>query len=1137
MKSFKLTDIEYLKEHILNGLILMPGGFLIYRDSPEEEILYANQNLIELLDCKDEQEFMEFTHGSFGGVVAKEQIDSVRENIKIQIENNKNSFDHVSYNIRTRKGNIKFVEDYGKRIEDKLEGPIFCVFIAENTSSELIGDSDLLTGLSGMRRFNEKAQAILEKLKANNTDEEYCIIYYNLTNLKYLNVSQGIEAGNIILKNFSDILKNVFAIGYISRIAEDHFVVLTNTNELFEQLFEVHSRSLKLQNSNTVHVKAGVYYMNSTDISPAVDCDLAKFACDFIKKDPGKYFCEYKIGLEKIGELESYVIENLDEAISKRYLNVYYQPVIRTLTGKVCSLEALIRWDSPKRGTLPTSQVVTALEKYGLSHKLDTFVIKHVVKTIRKGIDSGAPIVPVSVNISRSDFESCDPVEMVIEIMKAFRVPHNFINIEITESALISDKNKMKKAIERFHENGFEIWMDDFGSGYSSLNILKDFDFDLIKIDMGFLRDMSEKSRTIVTATIKMAKQLGIHTLTEGVETEEQLDFMWNIGCERIQGYYYGKPEPIFDLIKHLYYSGLETEKPEDNAFYNKVGLTDLISERPIAIYFYDEKEVVRMYANEQYRKTIFFIQNSKEYASDNNKELAIEKIRKKIGVLAQKTVESNSAKSVVLPANGNDYRCSCELIASCNQGHMILVYMDQGLFKKEDEENVPDVFVDLPVPFVICRPVMNGNRDQVLDLEYVFVNQKYCEKTHKTAKELIGKTYLELFNGSNPLWIYYPYQAIITGKEVKARMFAETLKEWTEFSAIPSSIPGCCSIAFMGIDNDIEEKEELTRYWTTDDFSVHIAKILASDEPYEEAMNHILDDLGNEIGADRLFVLEISKNQIYGGFEWNREDVEEQNWIMEEDEAKDCLKCWSYYLKSDICIDIETIEQIKNLAPKYYGALKKRRVKRVLIVPFYSHGELIGYIGVDNYGLKKNLDTRRLMETVSYFIGASVSKHYFEHLSNYDELTKVNNRNAYIEKMRSMEAYKQGAGILVMDLNGLKDLNDNLGHTAGDQFLQDAANFISKFFGRENVYRTGGDEFAVIMPEIEREEFTRKGVEFREALKSDKAPNVSVGFSWCDKYEELKKALEDADEHMYKDKAAYYLNHDRRRKHVGENV
>ena len=280
-------------------------------------------------------------------------------------------------------------------------------------------------------------------------------------------------------------------------------------------------------------------------------------------------------------DLASYIEESFPTALENGTIQVYYQPVIRSISRKLCSFEALARWIEPRRGPIFPDQFIPVLEQARVIHLLDSFVVRSACAVIRRAVERGEVPIPISVNLSRLDFVLCDIFEVVNSAVNEYQIPRDFLYIEITESLMAERGGGMQDVIDRFRAAGFQVWMDDFGSGYSSLNVLKDFSFNEIKLDMKFLSSFDQRSRRIMTSVIQMAKEINIHTLAEGVETEEQFNYLRNIGCEKVQGYYFGRPAPYEESMAHLADIGVEIEKPAERTYYDRIGQVDFLSAVP----------------------------------------------------------------------------------------------------------------------------------------------------------------------------------------------------------------------------------------------------------------------------------------------------------------------------------------------------------------------------------------------------------------------------------------------------------------------------------------------------------------------------------------------------------------------------
>ena len=279
--------------------------------------------------------------------------------------------------------------------------------------------------------------------------------------------------------------------------------------------------------------------------------------------------------------LRTFIKLNYKRAIAFRHIQAFYQPVIRTSSRQLCSFEALARWIDPELGMIYPNEFIPVLEEEGLIHELDMAILRQACARIRRSVAAGETPIPVSVNLSRLDFTLCDVFEAADAIVSDYQIPHSFIYFEITESVMAEDKDLLTGIVDRFRSAGYQIWMDDFGSAYSSLNVLKEFEFDELKLDMGFLRPFNTRSKRIATAVIKMAKDIEIHTLVEGVETEEQFAYLRDVGCEKVQGYYFGKPMRYEDALEHLQAQGIDIEVPHDRKYYDTIGQIDLLSAVP----------------------------------------------------------------------------------------------------------------------------------------------------------------------------------------------------------------------------------------------------------------------------------------------------------------------------------------------------------------------------------------------------------------------------------------------------------------------------------------------------------------------------------------------------------------------------
>lgn len=313
---------------------------------------------------------------------------------------------------------------------------------------------------------------------------------------------------------------------------------------------------------------------------------------------------------------EKYIISHVDEAIREGYIQVWYQPIINTFSEKVSIMEALSRWRDPAYGLLNPGKFIGILEKEKLLYKVDLYVLEKVCQDMRKLLDADHDCCQTSINLSRHDLEIPDLLEKINSIVNRYQIPHSMIHFEITETALIENEEVVGPQIGHFHKEGYEVWLDDFGSGYSSFNTMHKYDFDCIKIDMLFLRGKNEKTPILMRSIVDLAKRLGMLTLTEGVETKDEYFFLKRIGCAYVQGYLFSKPDSLEAMLHKDNLQQLGMESSSDRIFYRQVGKVNVLDihpyegeeseekarELPVAIFELEGEDYRFLYMNHVFR-------------------------------------------------------------------------------------------------------------------------------------------------------------------------------------------------------------------------------------------------------------------------------------------------------------------------------------------------------------------------------------------------------------------------------------------------------------------------------------------------------------------------------------------------------
>ena len=434
---------------------------------------------------------------------------------------------------------------------------------------------DALTGLPNLTYFFKHGDT--EKQRVLEEGKHGALLYMDLDGMKDFNHKYGFAEGDTLLKSFSELLSQFFGHEDSCHVAADRFVVSTLENGAEEKLRSLFDATRQL--AKTLPVRVGIYSTAIEDVPIATAYDRAKMACDTIPVSNTSGFRYYSMEMRDVIKNRHHIQNNLDRAIAEKWIQVYYQPIVRAVNGRVCDEEALARWIDPEKGFLSPAEFIPYLESSGLIYKLDLYMLEQVLEKIKNQKAAGLDLVPQSINLSRSDFSACDIVEEIRKRVDEAEVPRSLITIEITESVIGKDFDFMKEQVARFRSLGFPVWMDDFGSGYSSLDVLQSIQFDLIKFDMGFMRKLDEgdRGKIILTELVKMAAALGLDTICEGVETAEQVRFLQEIGCSKLQGFYYCKPIPYEEILER-YKTGKQIgfEDPNTSAYYGTIGQINL---------------------------------------------------------------------------------------------------------------------------------------------------------------------------------------------------------------------------------------------------------------------------------------------------------------------------------------------------------------------------------------------------------------------------------------------------------------------------------------------------------------------------------------------------------------------------------
>lgn len=400
---------------------------------------------------------------------------------------------------------------------------------------------DAATGLLGKEAFFDEAAAYLRHSGARDVS----IVCFDVDHFKLFNDLHGLDCGDELLRYLGRALALRFSpdgAQPLARLAADTFALCATgiRPERVERILV--DISSECPNGIDAIVRAGVYRIEDPASPVSIMCDRAVIALRTVK---GSYFDRvalYDPGMREALVLEREVVAGVESALREDRIELFLQPKCNIRTGKIVGAEALARWRHPERGIVAPGEFIPLIERNGLVRSLDLRVWEKTAAWIRGLIDEGVQPVPVSVNVSRADIYLVDVAAELHALVERYGIDPSLIEVEITESAYSERPDRIVAAFDELAERGFTVLMDDFGSGYSSLNMLKDINVDVLKIDMRFLDRDDRRSKDIMESVIRMARWLDLPVIAEGVETREQVNFLLDVGCSYAQGYYYARP-------------------------------------------------------------------------------------------------------------------------------------------------------------------------------------------------------------------------------------------------------------------------------------------------------------------------------------------------------------------------------------------------------------------------------------------------------------------------------------------------------------------------------------------------------------------------------------------------------------------
>ena len=537
----------------------LPGGFFVYRATGSEELCFADKNVLELYNCETMEEFRAYTGNSFRGMVHPDDLERVEHEIHTQTFRSGGKHDYVHYRVLTKRGDVRYVEDFGHLVYDEDGDSFFYVFIVSVGESEyqqlnhggwqtrISGHQPVrLDPMTGLMRENDFYSACEEKLADVMTN--WLLFAIDLQNFKLFNEWYGREPGDRVLSEIGRELSQIADAhqGIAGYFGGDDYALLVPAGHFdADALYDrIHAIVTRYGESIGFLPAIGASYSQGT-LSAYSLYDQASLASHEAKGDLRariKYFSQAMVSR---AEEDHKILSDFKNALANNEITFYLQPQCRSATGQIVGAEALSRWIRPDGKTIPPLSFIPTLERYGFVTDLDRCIWESVCRWIRKVLDEGKPLIPVSLNISPVDIFTMDVPEFFTHLIETYQLPKEAIKFEITESAYSEDSERIRSTVQVFRDMGFAVLMDDFGSGFSSLNMLRELNVDIIKLDAFFLRmnrNNERKGMHIIESVINMAKTMAMPVIVEGVETKEQCEYLMGLGIQYVQGFYFYKP-------------------------------------------------------------------------------------------------------------------------------------------------------------------------------------------------------------------------------------------------------------------------------------------------------------------------------------------------------------------------------------------------------------------------------------------------------------------------------------------------------------------------------------------------------------------------------------------------------------------
>ncbi len=553
-----------------------------YPDMKEASDFYFQQNgtshTLKIVIEEDAQNVFAFEDG--GMVISPDLYDHINLSPLEALSENSSSFEHISilhaklwfvipagsYNVCVLNNIDVYAMDFVFILIMLATGivmlVIFCIYylvsfifvLADQHRITKVIYTDMVTGGNNWLHFTTHSTKLLKRNR--NGRRKYAVVHLRMRKYQSFCTCFGVRDGEELLERFyhtlRKIVRNKEQMAYRENADFALLLLYENEKSLLDRIEKIEASVSQVLPNMKLHFTFGVCLAEKGETDVELLYNNAYIARELMGEDAETHIAFFDEEMNKQHLWEHKVEDEMDLALANNEFQVYLQPKISTKGEQLGGAEALVRWIHPTEGFIPPNRFIPIFEKNGFILKLDDYMLEEIARKQSQWISAGRKVVPISVNISRAHFTREDLADHICKIVDKYNVPHDVIELELTESAFFDDKQVLLNTVKQLREHGFPVSMDDFGAGYSSLNSLKELQIDVLKIDADFFRGMNSLDRgmLIVSEVIDLAKKLDMKIVAEGIESRDQVDFLIEQECDLIQGYYYAKPMPIDEFEK-----------------------------------------------------------------------------------------------------------------------------------------------------------------------------------------------------------------------------------------------------------------------------------------------------------------------------------------------------------------------------------------------------------------------------------------------------------------------------------------------------------------------------------------------------------------------------------------------------------